>query len=549
MKRKQFFRNLVGFSMVPLLWRCSSTDAIDTDTVDSQRLVKIGDELLTAWQRSETMTMITVEQMPPEFFQFKYSEGAMTFAEQWRHCVVYTCGQIASNLELENPYEDVKLPVQMPKNDVVKELKNMYAFVRATIKQLSGTTGLLKDVDFAGDTVPAWRLLYAMENHIIHHRGQCVVYLRLNGVKPKGTTAGDPKNLNEIFSSKMSINKRMQLNSENKKLPVTLITGFLGSGKTTFLNHLIREQSAERILVIENEVGKCNVDGALVESGVQEVVELTAGCLCCSLSDGLLDALEVVSAKQNEIDRLVIETTGVADPSSIVQVFLADPIVERFFELEQVICVTDAGLVEDWLEETEEALRQVVMADVILLNKADTVSSSYLPILGQRMKAINPDAFILSGDNGRFPIAQILETKTKDAAAFENRLAIIGKRQDLVNGDPTVAKGNRHKVNTFTLTFDQPFVLDDYFSLQLHRLINLYREQVYRVKGVLHVLDYPNRVILQSVRTSCVVTDGTPWAPGETKESNLVFIGRGLKKEAFEQMFNRFTRKMEHDLK
>lgn len=334
---------------------------------------------------------------------------------------------------------------------------------------------------------------------------------------------------------------------QNRPKKVTLITGFLGSGKTTFLNHFIREQNTERILVIENEVGKSNVDGALIEPGVEEVVELTAGCLCCSLSDGLLDALEVVSAKQDQFDRLVIETTGVADPSSIVQVFLADPILEKYFELEQVICVVDAGLIEDWLEETEEALRQIVMADVILLNKADTVSSGYLPEILEHIQSINPHALTLSGEGGRFPLAQILETKTAGVASFEGRLATVGKRQALIDGPISAANGNRHKVNTFTLVFDQPFVLDDYFSLQLHRLINLYRDQVYRIKGILNVLDYPNRVIIQSVRTSCVVIDGTPWAPDEARESHLVFIGRGLKKEAFEKMLNRYTRKIQHE--
>lgn len=323
---------------------------------------------------------------------------------------------------------------------------------------------------------------------------------------------------------------------------VTLITGFLGSGKTTFLNHLIR-QSSERILVIENEIGKSNVDGALVEPGVEEVVELTAGCLCCSLSDGLLDALEVVSARADEFDRLVIETTGVADPSSIVQVFLADPMVGRFFELEQVICVTDVGLVEDWLEETEEALRQIVMADVILLNKVDTVSSSYLPKIAERIKSINPHAFTFSGENGRFPIAEILGVRIADTASFEQRLLTIAEQNDAASCPVAEAEGNRHKVNTFTLSFDQPFVLSDHFSLQLHRLVNLYRDQVYRIKGVLHVQNYPNRVILQSVRTNCVLTDGSPWMPEETKESKLVFIGRGLKKDAFVQMLNRYTQK------
>ncbi|MEM7575669.1 MAG: GTP-binding protein [Bacteroidota bacterium] len=328
---------------------------------------------------------------------------------------------------------------------------------------------------------------------------------------------------------------------------VTLLTGFLGSGKTTFLNHFIREQRSERILVLENEVGQCNIDGALVESGVEEVMELTAGCLCCSLHNELLDALEIVSERQDQFDRLVIETTGVADPSSIVQTFLTDPIVGRFFELEQVICVVDAGLIEDWLEETEEALRQIAMADVILLNKADTVNSSYLPKLTTQLQSINPYALIISGENGSFPITQVLQTKISDATSFETRLAAIVQQQNLANYSTTATSGSRHKVNTFTLTFDAPFMLSEGFSIQLHRLVNLYREQVYRIKGILHVHNYPNRVILQSVRTNCVVSDGSPWGPNESKTSRLVFIGRGLQKEDFEKAFERFTLKVQYE--
>ncbi len=183
MNRTDFIQSLAGLGAASLLWGCSATQ---TDGYSQQALKTLGDELLAAWARSETMTMDIVEQMPPELFEFKYIEGAMTFAEQWRHCVVFTCGQIASRLEIPNPYEGIKLPVQMPKADVIKELKNMYQFVRETIEQISGTTRLLKPCELAGDDIPAWRLLYAMENHIIHHRGQCAVYLRLNGIKPIG---------------------------------------------------------------------------------------------------------------------------------------------------------------------------------------------------------------------------------------------------------------------------------------------------------------------------------------------------------------------------
>ena len=148
---------------------------------------KLREELTAAWLRSESITLTSMEQMPPEFYTFQYTPEAMTFSEQWRHCVMFTCGQLAVRTGIYNPYDKdvIKLPVQMPKERVIKEIKSMYAFIRKTIQELPTET-LYADCEFAGDTIPIWRLLYALESHIVHHRGQCVVYLRLNGVVPKG---------------------------------------------------------------------------------------------------------------------------------------------------------------------------------------------------------------------------------------------------------------------------------------------------------------------------------------------------------------------------
>ena len=179
MKRSLFLKQLGSVGLLSL-GTSQAVNAAAQREADQHRK-----ELLAAWQRSETMTLTNVEQMPPESFTFQYTDEAMTFSEQWRHCVVYTCGQLASRAGLNNPYQDVKLPVQMPKEDVVRELKNMYAFVRQSLQELSPEQ-LCAECDFAGDTIPVWRLFYAMENHIIHHRGQCVVYLRLSGVVPQG---------------------------------------------------------------------------------------------------------------------------------------------------------------------------------------------------------------------------------------------------------------------------------------------------------------------------------------------------------------------------
>lgn len=315
--------------------------------------------------------------------------------------------------------------------------------------------------------------------------------------------------------------------------PVHIITGFLGSGKTTFLNHFIKERLPERVFVIENECGATNVDGGLVMDGVEEVVELSAGCLCCSLADGLLDILEEANKRTDQYDRVVIETTGIADPSSILQVFLTDPMVERFFELEQVICLTDAGLVEEWLTEAEEALRQVALADVLLINKVDTVSKDIALHVQSVLKGINPHAEVYTGQQGVFPIDEILNLGTVRPETVE---AIAQREPD--HHQHGEATNNSHKITTFTLTFPRPLDLN-HLHAELNRIVQLHRNQVYRIKGFIAIPNYPNRVILQSARSTIVATDGTPWEDASNREGKLVFIGRGLDKEVFENILKK----------
>ncbi|MTI21730.1 GTP-binding protein [Fulvivirga sp. RKSG066] len=318
-----------------------------------------------------------------------------------------------------------------------------------------------------------------------------------------------------------------------KKTPVHIITGFLGSGKTTFLNHFIKEQLPERILVIENECGATNVDGGLVMDGVEEVIELSAGCLCCTLADGLIEVLEEAANRRDQYDRLVIETTGIADPSSILQVFLQDPRVEKVFDLQQVICLVDAGLVEDWLEETEEALRQISLADVLLINKIDTVAPTYQKEVQKLLRNINPNAKVMSGEQGVFALADILNTGTINQVSVET--IADGNHHDHEHGD---GDNNNHKITTFTLTFPGPLDLN-HLQLDLNRIVMLFRHQVYRVKGFIAIPNYPNKVILQSARNTFIATDGPPWESENERIGKLVFIGRGLKKKPFEKMFNR----------
>ncbi len=149
------------------------------------RTAELRQELIEAYEMSEKYTLAICEQMPAEHYTYKTVDSVMTFTEQFRHCVVFTLNQISGRTGVKNPNEGRKLPVQMPKEQLIKEVKAMYAFVKKNIAELPEAK-LYEKTGFTGGEIPMWRLFYAMENHIIHHRGQCIMYLRDKGVKPQG---------------------------------------------------------------------------------------------------------------------------------------------------------------------------------------------------------------------------------------------------------------------------------------------------------------------------------------------------------------------------
>jgi uncharacterized damage-inducible protein DinB len=177
MKRDRFLITL-GAGLLPL-----SELAASTNTPSESQRIRL--ELADAWRISEKTTLITISQMPADLFEYKYTPEAMTFAEQWRHCCLFTVMQLSGRLGVPNPYENQKLPKVMTKEQVLDEIKKLYSHVQNVIQTVSDEK-LLAGTDFGEGKIPGWRLLYAMENHIIHHRGQCMVYLRLKGITPEG---------------------------------------------------------------------------------------------------------------------------------------------------------------------------------------------------------------------------------------------------------------------------------------------------------------------------------------------------------------------------
>lgn len=308
------------------------------------------------------------------------------------------------------------------------------------------------------------------------------------------------------------------------KISVYIITGFLGAGKTTFVNHFIKSQPNKRILVIENEVGKANIDGALIIQSAVDVKELTAGCLCCDLNEKLYDLLYDLAQRRDEFDMIVIETTGIADPSSVAETIWTGGFMDKTYDLKATICVADAQNMEEALGTSEDARRQLTFSDIILLNKCENQDDESIRRLKNLIHNIHPGTPIIHGNEGIFPIAEIHQISNQ-------------KTNHLDSFIPNQNYKHKHLgINTFTLSYDQPF---DYRQLRhtLMLLLNINKHQIYRIKGILNVPDMDNKVILQSVFKTFRMEEGSPWLAKEKRVSTIVFIGREVEKESMERVF------------
>ncbi|KAB7727344.1 GTP-binding protein [Rudanella paleaurantiibacter] len=328
---------------------------------------------------------------------------------------------------------------------------------------------------------------------------------------------------------------------------VTILTGFLGSGKTTLLNALLNEQVGRRFALIENEFGEEGIDGELIVRPDIDITELSNGCLCCTLSNNLLDVLDALSQRQHSFDELIIETTGIADPSNIAVPFMMVPAVQEAFCIKRVICLVDAELVEDQLRDTEEAIGQISFADVILINKTDRVSPEYLTRLRTTLNEINPLAEVLVGHKEAYPIAELLavvrdESETAGIARLTPTRPNLPGAYSTPTAQPQLAeappKAHHHRhSNLVSVSFRFTKSLD--LTRLYHRLTTLllfHGKDLYRIKGVIYDRSRAERWVVQSVGQTLTLVDGAPWQTDDERVSRLVFIGRGLKTAELETM-------------
>jgi G3E family GTPase len=313
-------------------------------------------------------------------------------------------------------------------------------------------------------------------------------------------------------------------------VPVTILTGFLGSGKTTLLNRILKEQHGARIAVIENEFGEVGIDNELlVHDTGERIVEMNNGCICCTVRGDLVRILGELRAKRDsntlDFERVIIETTGMADPGPVAQTFFMDEDIGNYYLLDSIVTVVDAKHADKQLDDFREAQEQVGFADRILLSKTDLVGAGEHERLKARLLKINPRAPITPVHFGSTPLADIL-----DIRGF-NLNAIL----EIAPGFLEVAEHEHDDaVHSFVFRADAPF---DGVKLEefLAGLIQVYGPDLLRYKGVLSLAGNDNRVVFQGVHMLMGGDVGKPWEPEEKRGSVMVFIGRNLPEDLFVQ--------------
>ena len=328
-------------------------------------------------------------------------------------------------------------------------------------------------------------------------------------------------------------------------IPVTILTGFLGSGKTTLLKHILTEQHGKKIAVIENEFGEENIDNdILVQDNQENIVQMSNGCICCTIRGDLVDALnelwEQRKDKKISFERVVIETTGVANPGPVAQTFFMDDDVADHYVLDAVVTLVDAKHGQQQLSEHEEAQRQVGFADQIFITKTDLVTPAEVDALRARLMHMNPRAPISGISKGVVPLEAVLDLKGFNLNAKldidphflgqeDHDHSDCGHDHSQDHHDHHGHEGHTDRIQSFVFRSDKPF---DHKKLEdfLGGILEVFGEKMLRYKGVLYVKGSNRKVVFQGVHQMMGSDLAGPWG-AEPKQTRMVFIGIDLPKD------------------
>ena len=339
-------------------------------------------------------------------------------------------------------------------------------------------------------------------------------------------------------------------------IPATILTGFLGSGKTTLLKRVLSEAHGQKIAVIENEFGEENIDSDILVSDVKEqIIQMSNGCICCTIREDLRSTLHDLADKKRrgelDFDRVVIETTGLADPGPVAQTFFMDDEIAESYLLDSILTLVDAKHAVAQLNDRQEARRQIGFADQIFISKTDLVAKDDVDALMHRIKHMNPRApqqavhfgdvalnsvFDLRGFNLNTKLDIDPDFLKDDDHAHHDHAD--GEHCDHPSHQHADGHGHHHHhdddVKSFVFKSDKAFdpaKLEDF----LGAIVNIYGPRMLRYKGVLHMKGTERKVIFQGVHQLMGSDLGPPWQADEQRTSKMVFIGIDLPKDIFLQ--------------
>jgi G3E family GTPase len=359
-------------------------------------------------------------------------------------------------------------------------------------------------------------------------------------------------------------------------IPVTILTGFLGSGKTTLLNYILTEKHGMRIAVIENEFGEVDVDSDLVLASDEEIFQMTNGCICCvvDVRKDLVRILQALLARPEQFDHIIVETSGLADPTPVAATFFMDNDVAHRLRLDGVVTLVDALHIERHLDDPElegvdnQAVDQIVAADRIIINKTDLVEPDALPALEQRMRRINQGAQVLRSSHAQVDLNLILgiggfdsgaalidphfldehhehehghecsESCGHGTAASAAPAASAGSAANApegvcgLPGNGGDGRGHAHdpSVESVSLTFSAPFDRRQ-LDAWLAQLLDAQGDDLFRLKGIIAIAGDSRRHVLQGVHRVLDLRPADAWPHGLPQLSKLVFIGRNLDRD------------------
>ena len=320
-------------------------------------------------------------------------------------------------------------------------------------------------------------------------------------------------NLNENMASKTNI-------------PITIISGFLGSGKTTLLNHILTNQQGIKTAVLVNEFGEIGIDNELIIKTEEEMIELSNGCICCSINGELVEAIEKLINVNKKLDYIIIETTGLADPLPVAMTLLGSDLRDQT-RLDSIITLIDAENFNDVALESSIGRSQVIYGDILLLNKCDLVTNKNIEETIDKLKEIKNDVRILKSIKGNIPLNLLLSVGLFETDLINQKESVHDHSHEHKHGHGHAHSEEDNRIEDF---LSVSFQTKEPFSLRKFQyfLDNQLKSDVFRAKGILWFSESERRHVFHLAGKRISIED-SEW--GEERNNQLVFIGKELDKE------------------